>query len=146
MALILTSDPATADAGPEGALFAGRLPGRGAATHAAAIAAACARGLVALVAFVVTAAGAPLDAPSAPPAALIRFPDASRERIAFVALGDLWTVPRDGGTATALTRDAGQVFLPRFSPNGRSLAFTWRQGGTEDTSGSSPPRVARHAG
>ena len=63
---------------------------------------------------------------------LLRFPHASRDNIAFVATGDLWTVPRGGGTATRLTHGPGQVFLPRFSPDGTTIAFTWRRAGFED--------------
>ncbi len=63
---------------------------------------------------------------------LLRFPNASSDQIAFVAEGDLWTVPRAGGTATRLTQEPGQVFLPRFSPDGTAIAFTWRRAGLED--------------
>ena len=66
------------------------------------------------------------------PTPLLRFPDASRDRIAFVAEGDLWTVPRGGGAASRLTDEGGQVFMPRFSPDGTAIAFTWRRGGLED--------------
>ncbi len=64
--------------------------------------------------------------------ALPRFPSASATAIAFVADGNLWSVPRAGGRATLLTDDPGQVLAPHFSPNGRSIAFTWRRGGTND--------------
>lgn len=90
----------------------------------------------------------PSAAPAAPPApdSLLRFPDTSADRLAFVARGQLWIAGRDGGPASALTDDPGQVFLPRFSPNGRTIAFTWRQGGTEDvwvvpTRGGAPRRL-----
>ena len=77
---------------------------------------------------------------------LLRFPAVDRDRIAFVAEGDLWTVARTGGDATRLTHDPGQVFLPRFSPDGRTIAFTWRRGGLEDvwlvpSAGGAPRRL-----
>jgi len=79
-------------------------------------------------------------------AALPRFPNASADRIAFVAGGNLWSVPRLGGIAVKLTDDPGQVMVPRFSPDGRSIAFTWRRAGIEDVyvmraSGGAPKRL-----
>ena len=79
---------------------------------------------------------------------LLRFPNASRDHIAFVAEGDLWTVPRVGGSATRLTHEPGQVFLPRFSPDGETIAFTWRRAGLEDVwlipAAGGPPRQLTH--
>jgi len=34
-----------------------------------------------------------------PDARMLRFPDVSAEQIVFVYAGDLWTVPKTGGTA-----------------------------------------------
>ena len=95
----------------------------------------------ALIAFAAFAPGA-----RAAPAALLRFPNASMDRIAFVAEGDLWTVPRAGGTAIRLTHEPGQVFMPRFSPDGAMIAFTWRRAGLEDVwkipaAGGTPQRL-----
>lgn len=69
---------------------------------------------------------------ASPPAVLMRFANVGTDRIAFVAYGDLWTVPLTGGMATRLTSDAGQVLVPHFSPDGRSIAFTWRREGGSD--------------
>ncbi len=63
---------------------------------------------------------------------LMRFPTASTEKIAFVAYGNLWTVGRQGGSAVRLTDDPGQVMAPHFSPDGSSIAFTWRREGGSD--------------
>lgn len=65
-------------------------------------------------------------------APLMRFPTVSTTQIAFVAKGDLWTVSRAGGSAIRLTDDQGQVLAPHFSPDGRSIAFTWRRAGLND--------------
>ena len=77
---------------------------------------------------------------------LLRFPHAGRDRLVFVAEGDLWIVPRAGGAAKRLTHDPGQVFLPRLSPDGTEIAFTWRRGGSNDVwlmsaSGGDPRRL-----
>ncbi len=88
----------------------------------------------------------PILASSVTPPILMRFPSASLDRIAFVAYGNLWTVPRRGGAATRLTEDPGQVLAPHFSPDGRSIAFTWRREGGSDVyavpaSGGMPTRL-----
>jgi len=74
----------------------------------------------------------PASASTAAPPILVRFPSASADRIAFVAYGNLWTVARGGGGATRLTDDPGQILAPHFSPDGRSIAFTWRREGGAD--------------
>ena len=66
------------------------------------------------------------------PEMLVRFPTVSPDTIAFVAGGNLWSVPRAGGLARRLTDDPGQVFMPHFSPDGGRIAFTWRHGSTCD--------------
>jgi Tol biopolymer transport system component len=50
--------------------------------------------------------------------------------IAFVALGDLWLLPVEGGTPTQLTNDAFADADPAWSPDGRELAFTTDRDGT----------------
>ena len=71
-------------------------------------------------------------AASAQAAPLMRFPTASKTTIAFVAYGDLWTVPIQGGTADRLTNDPGVITNPLFSPDGRWLAYTSQHGGLRD--------------
>ena len=43
--------------------------------------------------------------------------------IVFDMLGDLYTIPITGGTATRLTSGMGYDAQPRFSPDGKRLAF-----------------------
>jgi tricorn protease len=63
---------------------------------------------------------------------LLQFPTLSRDSIAFTFAGDLWTVPRQGGTARRLTSDAGLEIMPRYSPDSRWIAFTGQYDGNRD--------------
>ena len=71
-------------------------------------------------------------AAQAEPTPLLRTPNASATSVAFVARGELWTVPLEGGTATRLIHGPGAVLYPRFSPDGRWIAFTDRRAGASD--------------
>ncbi len=54
---------------------------------------------------------------------LLRFPDVSKDKIAFVYGGDIWIVKKDGGIAKRLTSFPGKEFFPKFSPDGKWIAF-----------------------
>ncbi len=64
------------------------------------------------------------------PARLLRFPDIHGGMIAFVYAGDIWTVPAAGGTARRLTSHPGVELFPKFSPDGRWIAFSGEYSGT----------------
>src|SRR5580700_2286004 len=75
-----------------------------------------------------------LSAHAADPAGrtLMRYPTLSGNTIVFVAHDNLWSVPRAGGTASRLTADEGRDVMPRFSPDGRWIAFTGEYQGNRD--------------
>jgi tricorn protease len=67
-----------------------------------------------------------------PDALMLRYPDVSADKIAFVYSGDIWTVSKEGGIATRLSTVKGPELLPKFSPDGKWLAFTGNYDGNMD--------------
>lgn len=62
---------------------------------------------------------------------LLRFPDIHEDQVAFCYAGDLWRAPVAGGMATRLTAHPGQELFPKFSPDGKWIAFTGQYDGDE---------------
>jgi tricorn protease len=82
-------------------------------------------------------------------ARLLRFPDISDNNIVFTYAGDLWTVPRKGGTARRLTANPGLEQFAKFSPDGRWVAFSAQYDGNTDVylmpaEGGEPRRLTYH--
>ncbi|MBL9136653.1 MAG: PD40 domain-containing protein, partial [Verrucomicrobiales bacterium] len=65
-------------------------------------------------------------------ARLLRYPDVSGTHITFVYAGDIWVVPKTGGTANRLSSPRGEESVPRFSPDGSRVAFTAGYDGNPD--------------
>lgn len=65
-------------------------------------------------------------------ARLLRFPATNGSEIIFSYAGDLYTVPVSGGTARRLTSHEGYEIFPRFSPDGKSVAFTGQYDGNTE--------------
>ena len=62
---------------------------------------------------------------------LLRFPDLHEDRVVFSHGGDLWMARDTGGTAWRLTSHPGKELFPKFSPDGRYIAFTGQYSGDE---------------
>lgn len=62
---------------------------------------------------------------------LLRFPDVHADRVVFSHAGDLWTASTSGGTAVRLTAHPGLELFPKFSPDGKWIAFTGQYDGDE---------------
>jgi tricorn protease len=82
---------------------------------------------------------------------LLRYPDVSKDHIVFTYAGDLWTVARTGGQAHRLTAHPGEEVFPKFSPDGKWIAFTGDYDGNTDVYvmpaiGGEPRRLTFHPG
>jgi tricorn protease len=89
---------------------------------------------VVALSFVIIAVSATSILPDVPgePARLMRRPAISDGRIVFRYQNDLWLVPEEGGIARRLTIHSGVEDYPKFSPDGRWIAF---QGDYNERSG-----------
>jgi tricorn protease len=65
-------------------------------------------------------------------ARLLRFPTIHGGTIVFGYAGDLYTVSAKGGVARRLTSHEGYEMFPRFSPDGRHIAFTGQYDGNTE--------------
>jgi tricorn protease len=63
---------------------------------------------------------------------LLRNPSLSRDRIAFLYAGDVWTVPREGGVAERLTSVGCVTEGPYYSPDHKQIAYTTEDRGLTD--------------
>lgn len=82
---------------------------------------------------------------------MMRYPAISDSQIAFAYANSIWVAPRDGGMATPVAAPPGQSVLPRFSPDGRTIAFVGNYDGNRDiytipVTGGIPNRVTHHPG
>ncbi|MGA3323889.1 MAG: PDZ domain-containing protein, partial [Terriglobia bacterium] len=64
-----------------------------------------------------------------PEGRLMRFADIYRDKIVFSYAGDLWLVASSGGAARRITTDPGLELFPKFSPDGKWIAFTGQYDG-----------------
>jgi len=84
-----------------------------------------------------------------PDARMLRFPDVSADNIVFVYAGDLWIVSRAGGLARKLSSAKGHETFPKFSPDGKTVAFSGNYDGNIDvyispSKGGIPTRLTHH--
>jgi tricorn protease len=77
---------------------------------------------------------------------LLRFPAIHGNQVVFSYAGDLYTVSTEGGIARKLTSDPGYEMFPKFSPDGKQIAFTGQYDGNTEVylipaTGGLPKRV-----
>src|SRR5437879_2867688 len=63
---------------------------------------------------------------------LLRHPDYHSGQIVFSYLGDLWLVKEDGANTQRLTVHKARDTHPRFSPDGKWIAFSSSRYGNDD--------------
>jgi len=64
-----------------------------------------------------------------PEGRLMRFPDIHGDKIAFVYGGDIWLASSSGGAAHRITTHPGRELFPKFSQDGKWIAFTGQYDG-----------------
>src|SRR5512140_2140095 len=107
------------------------------------------------LAFGPSARTAQAPAPQAPaqagPIKLARMPDYHAGKVAFSYLGDIWVANDDGSNPTRLTVNTARETYPRFSPDGRWIAFSSNRFGNNDVfiipaTGGTPKHLTFHSG
>ena len=63
---------------------------------------------------------------------LARYPHYHQGRIVFAYLGDIWTADENGGNVKRLTVHKARDIYPRFSPDGKWIAFSSERHGNLD--------------
>ena len=82
-------------------------------------------------------------------AGLFRYPDVSKTQIVFTYANDIWIIPKEGGTAEKLSSPPGVESFPKFSPDGKTIAFSGNYDGNTDVytigaNGGVPMRLTEH--
>src|SRR6266699_4968720 len=83
-------------------------------------------------------------------AKLVRYPSYHNGRVAFTYLGDIWTADENGQNIQRLTVNKARDAYPRFSPDGKWIAFSRARNGNLDvfiipSSGGSAKQLTFHS-
>jgi len=81
---------------------------------------------------------------------LLRYPDLQGDKLVFCYGGDIYTASTSGENVTRITEFPGEESSPKFSPDGRQIAFTAEFEGSRDVyvmpvTGGPPKRLTFHA-
>ena len=80
---------------------------------------------------------------------MLRSPTVSATHVAFAYANNIWVAERAGGVARRVTSFQGQTTNPKFSPDGKSIAFSADYAGNTDVyvvpvDGGEPKRLTWH--
>ncbi|MFD2100516.1 S41 family peptidase [Flagellimonas iocasae] len=80
---------------------------------------------------------------------LMQHPDVSSSQVCFVYGDDIWIAPKSGGMAVKLSSTVGVEGYPRFSPDGKQIAYSANYQGNTDVyvisvNGGIPTRLTYH--
>ena len=100
------------------------------------------------LAFLVALSVAP--AAAAREAKLVRYPHYNHGRIVFTYLADIWTADEDGKNIKRITANKARDVYPRFSPDGKWIAFSSDRNGNFDvfiipSEGGNPKQLTFHS-
>jgi len=93
---------------------------------------------------------APTSVRTAAEARLVRYPDYRAGRVAFTYLGDIWTADESGRDVRRITANKARDVYPRFSPDGKWIAFSSDRAGNLDVyivpvDGGTPKALTSHS-
>jgi tricorn protease len=88
---------------------------------------------------------------TAAPIRLARHPDFREGKVTFSYLGDIWVANEDGTNVHRVTDNTAREIYPRFSPDGKWIAFSSNRYGGNDVfvvpvTGGTPKRLTFHSG
>jgi tricorn protease len=83
-------------------------------------------------------------------AKLVRYPSYSNGRVAFTYLADIWIADENGGNVQRLTVNRARDAYPKFSPDGKWIAFSSDRNGNLDVylisaTGGTPKQLTHHS-
>ena len=83
-------------------------------------------------------------------AKLVRYPHYHNGRVAFTYLGDIWTADESGANLQRITANPARDVYPRFSPDGKWIAFSSDRAGNLDVyivpaAGGQPKQLTFHS-
>ena len=84
-----------------------------------------------MFAAIAASANADENVSDAQPTKLLRYPDVYQDQVVFCYAGDVWKSDFDGRNVVRITAHQGLEEFPKFSPDGKYIAFTGQYDGSD---------------